>query len=149
TAGIAQELASADQSRRGPLIAEYLRGAVAKISGIAADKIGFDVPLATLGLDALMIVALKDVIERDLGLTVSAAVLYARPTLDALLTWIATKLSPAPKSTAIAVPVHNNVAQLREPIAIVGMACRFPAAEDGIEAFWSVLRDGRDVTAEI
>ncbi|MDZ8227267.1 beta-ketoacyl synthase N-terminal-like domain-containing protein [Nostoc sp. ChiVER01] len=35
-----------------------------------------------------------------------------------------------------------------EPIAIVGMGCRFPGAKD-IESFWQVLRDGVDATTEV
>ena len=36
----------------------------------------------------------------------------------------------------------------REPIAIVGMACRFPKAPD-LEGFWRVLRDGVDAITEV
>jgi myxalamid-type polyketide synthase MxaB len=35
-----------------------------------------------------------------------------------------------------------------EPIAIIGIACRFPGA-DGPAAFWRLLCDGRDVTREV
>ncbi|WP_438010608.1 type I polyketide synthase [Sorangium sp. So ce321] len=35
-----------------------------------------------------------------------------------------------------------------EPIAIVGMACRFPGADDP-EAFWRLLRDGTDAIREV
>lgn len=35
------------------------------------------------------------------------------------------------------------------PIAIVGMACRFPGGADSPEAFWEILRDGRDVVGPI
>jgi acyl transferase domain-containing protein len=34
-----------------------------------------------------------------------------------------------------------------EPIAVVGLGCRFPGAESP-EEFWALLRDGRDATAE-
>jgi acyl transferase domain-containing protein len=36
----------------------------------------------------------------------------------------------------------------REPIAVVGMGCRFPGA-DGPEAFWELLRQGCDATREV
>jgi len=35
-----------------------------------------------------------------------------------------------------------------EPIAIVGMACRFPGAGD-LESFWRIIRDGIDATGEV
>ncbi len=37
----------------------------------------------------------------------------------------------------------------REPIAIVGTACRFPGGSDDPEAFWQFLREGRDAVREI
>ncbi|HEY7511839.1 MAG TPA: SDR family NAD(P)-dependent oxidoreductase [Vicinamibacteria bacterium] len=36
-----------------------------------------------------------------------------------------------------------------EPIAIVGMGCRFPGGVEGAEAFWSALREGRDLVSEV
>lgn len=36
----------------------------------------------------------------------------------------------------------------REPIAIVGLGCRFPGA-DGPDAYWNVLANGRDVVTQI
>ncbi|MBA3772881.1 MAG: alpha/beta fold hydrolase [Ramlibacter sp.] len=35
-----------------------------------------------------------------------------------------------------------------EPIAIVGMSCRFPGA-DGLEEFWSLLSEGRNAISEV
>src|SRR5262249_46853357 len=37
----------------------------------------------------------------------------------------------------------------REPIAIVGMSCRFPGGADSPEAFWQKLRDGIDCISEV
>ena len=41
----------------------------------------------------------------------------------------------------------NKVDQGREPIAIVGMACKFPGA-GGLEAFWELLEEGRNTVTE-
>ena len=37
----------------------------------------------------------------------------------------------------------------REPIAIVGMACRFPGSANTLQAFWNMLRQGEDGIGEI
>ncbi|HZN94391.1 MAG TPA: type I polyketide synthase, partial [Myxococcales bacterium] len=36
-----------------------------------------------------------------------------------------------------------------EPIAVIGMGCRFPGGANGPEAFWRLLRDGRDIITEV
>jgi acyl transferase domain-containing protein len=36
-----------------------------------------------------------------------------------------------------------------EPIAIIGMGCRFPGGADNPEAFWQLLRDGVDAITEV
>nr|WP_239470693.1 type I polyketide synthase [Archangium violaceum] len=37
----------------------------------------------------------------------------------------------------------------REPIAIIGMACRFPGGGNDPAAFWELLREGRDAISEV
>ena len=37
----------------------------------------------------------------------------------------------------------------REPIAIVGMSCRYPGGADDPESYWQILRDGIDATSEV
>jgi acyl transferase domain-containing protein len=72
--------------------------------------------------------------------------------------------SPPPSAAAdVALsPVHQAISTIRllrerllaserratAPIAIIGMACRFPGA-DGLAAFWRVLREGVDAIGDI
>ena len=37
----------------------------------------------------------------------------------------------------------------KEPVAVIGLACRFPGGADDPELFWRLLREGRDAVREI
>ncbi|NES68939.1 MAG: polyketide synthase, partial [Okeania sp. SIO2D1] len=39
--------------------------------------------------------------------------------------------------------------QSKEPIAIIGMSCRFPGGVDSPEAYWQLLNDGVDAISEV
>ena len=47
---------------------------------------------------------------------------------------------------------HLDLAELdrarREPLAIIGMSCRFPGGATSPEAYWDLLRAGKDVVNE-
>ena len=45
-------------------------------------------------------------------------------------------------------PTESNDAERTFPVALVGLACRFPGAAD-LEEFWSLLKAGRDAVGEI
>src|SRR5262245_45844032 len=62
------------------------------------------------------------------------------------------KLSP--KQLAVLVgELQSQLAKARsartEPIAIVGMSCRFPGGASSPDAFWTLLREGRDAITEV
>lgn len=44
---------------------------------------------------------------------------------------------------------HGRVADAREPIAIIGIGCRFPGGVTTPEAFWQLLAEGRDAISEV
>lgn len=45
--------------------------------------------------------------------------------------------------------VADLEARSREPVAIIGMACRLPGGADTPERFWDLLRNGVDATSEV
>jgi myxalamid-type polyketide synthase MxaB len=67
TSRAAEAIKAAAPADRPGLIAEYVRGAAARVLGMSASRISADRPLAELGLDSLMGVELATQIEAELG----------------------------------------------------------------------------------
>jgi acyl transferase domain-containing protein/acyl-CoA synthetase (AMP-forming)/AMP-acid ligase II/acyl carrier protein len=100
-----------------------------------------DVPFVEQGLDSQAAVALAGALEERLGRDdLGATLLWEYPTVTALVGHLigAHAARAAPAATKIA----SVVTLAAEPIAIVGMSCRFPGADD-VKEFWELLRDGR------
>jgi len=38
---------------------------------------------------------------------------------------------------------------LAEPLAVVGLGCRFPGGAGNPESFWGLLREGRDAVTDV
>src|ERR1700677_1219588 len=62
------------------------------------------------------------------------------------------KLSPK-RLALLALEQHEQLEaaerQAAEPIAVIGMACRFPGGADSPAAFWELLQEARDATSEV
>jgi len=97
-------------------------------------------PFASLGLHSMAAVELAADLEQILGRTLSPTLAYEYPCIDALAHHLAGTWAPA--SLSITTRAQG------EPIAIVGLSCRFPGANSS-DAFWALLRDGVDAIREI
>ena len=108
--------------------------------------------LRDLGLDSLMAVELRNVLQRGIGHALPATLAFDFPTVEALTARLLDRLAAAEgKPAALLVnsaPVVEPIAA-NEPIAIVGVGCRLPGGASGPEAFWNRLREGFDAIREI
>ncbi len=98
------------------------------------------------GLDSLGAMRLLADLSQRIGRTLSATLVWEYPTPRALakhLTEEAASTSPRSSLPPPSLQTNSN-----EPIAIVGMACRFPKAPS-IDAFWQLLRNGVDAITEV
>ncbi|HEV7508687.1 MAG TPA: acyltransferase domain-containing protein [Thermoanaerobaculia bacterium] len=92
------------------------------------------------GLDSSGSVGFIADLSAALGRTLSPTLIWAHPTPEALARFLAggdSEPARVARSTAA-----------DEPIAVVGMACRFPGAPD-LVAFWRLLCSGIDATREV
>ena len=62
------------------------------------------------------------------------------------------KLSPR-KLALLAMGLQSRLEVMEraktEPIAVVGMSCRFPGGANDPESFWAMLREGRDAVVDV
>ena len=105
-------------------------------------------PFAFYGLDSIHAVRLSTALEKWLGCELTPTIAYEYPSIDILSVHLARTVGHN------AVPVADDSIEntqrpaADEPIAIIGIGCRFPGA-DGPESFWQLLSGGVDATSEV
>jgi acyl transferase domain-containing protein len=87
-----RELEACAPKQRRALLERSLRDVLAKVALLDPDKIGTNVPLATLGLDSFMGVELRNRLENDLGLSLSPTLVYSYPTIADVATYLANRM---------------------------------------------------------
>ncbi|MFD9036270.1 SDR family NAD(P)-dependent oxidoreductase, partial [Streptomyces sp. NPDC059567] len=94
-----------------------------------------------LGLESSAAVGLRNRLAQALGVRLPVAVAFDHPTPEALAAHLHTLLydAAAPRATARRAPADPG-----EPIAIIGMACRYPGGVDSPESLWRLVTEGTD-----
>ncbi|MEV4728305.1 type I polyketide synthase, partial [Micromonospora humida] len=100
-----------------------------------------------LGFTSLLAVELRDELAAATGLVLPSGLLFDHPTPAALaerLTVLLADGDPTPDDEAD----DDTATVVDEPVAIVGMACRFPGGVASPEDLWTLLVGGTDVIGE-
>ena len=112
--------------------------------GLHASQIAIDQPLASFGLDSLAAVRLTAdlqdwLAEERPGVAIpniSPTLAYDHPTIEKIVRYLVQEAFPVDSHQSAASPKD-----LSEPIAVVGIGCRFPSASSP-QDFWTMLSKG-------
>jgi polyene macrolide polyketide synthase len=105
-------------------------------AGIKADR-----AFQEAGFDSLAVVELRNRINVATGLNLPPALLFDHPSPRALAGFLDGELGSGPAEPAIPAARRGNDG---DPIAIVGMACRYPGGVRSAEDLWRLVADGVD-----
>ncbi|GAO07614.1 polyketide synthase [Streptomyces lydicamycinicus] len=136
-------LTKAEQDRA---LLDLVTAQVALVLGYS-DSSGLDASRAfkDLGFDSLTAVELRNRMDNATGLRLPATLIFDYPTPSAMVRHLREELLGGQTATPA---VRAKAAVDDEPIAIVGMACRFPGGIDSPEALWELLARGGDAIGD-
>ncbi len=106
----------------------------------SAEAIAPERSFKELGFDSLAAVSLCERLAAITGLQLPATAVFDYPTPAAL----AQRLGELEEGVGDARPERPRGSFLAEPVAIVGMACRYPGGADSPQALWHLLDAGGD-----
>jgi myxalamid-type polyketide synthase MxaE and MxaD len=134
----------AENSANAEVIQAWLVSKLSERLGIESHEIDIREPFASYGLGSTEAVSLAGELAEWLGRKLSPALVYECPTIETL----ARHLAGSPDVPEPATGAGQDREAKNEPIAIIGIGCRFPGANDPA-AFWQLLRDGVDAIREV
>ncbi|GDY59136.1 hypothetical protein SVIO_097590 [Streptomyces violaceusniger] len=141
-------LAGLSTEEQDRLIGELVRDQVATVlAHPAPEAIDLGRAFQDLGFDSLTALDLRNRLNAATGTRIPATVIFDYPTPDALVRFLRERLVGAPAGTPLpATPAV--VATDDDPIAIVGMACRYPGGVGSPEELWRLVAEGVDAIGE-
>ncbi|MFP3989458.1 SDR family NAD(P)-dependent oxidoreductase [Streptomyces sp. E11-3] len=104
----------------------------------ASSPIDADRPFKEQGLDSLGLVALQQRLNEATGLSLPPTVGFDHPTPAALAEYLRTEALGLPHGRAVE-PLAARPAAADDPIAVVGIGCRYPGQVNSPEELWKLV----------
>ena len=141
-------LAATPSAERRAVLIDAIRGEVRRVAELDSDHfVPLDKGFFDIGLDSIMVVEMKGHLEGRLGRSLPATLLIDRPDIARLVDWLLEDLDlgdARAQAAASAVAIATD-----EPVAVVGMACRYPGGASTPGLLWQLLTSGRDAVDQV
>ncbi|MER6119794.1 SDR family NAD(P)-dependent oxidoreductase [Streptomyces sp. NPDC001743] len=141
-----QRLLDAPAEQWESLIRDEVRAIAAAVLGHeSADAIAPETPFSELGFDSLGGVEFRNKVTAATGVRLSATLVFDYPNAAAVAGFLRTRVDgsqPARPRPASARTRSTTAGGADEPIAIVGMSCRYPGGVENPGQLWDLI-DGR------
>ncbi len=146
---LARRLAEAAAPERAAIVLEVVRGQVAGVLGhISGAAIDPATPFTELGFDSLAGVEFRNRLAKATGVALPSTLVFDYPTAAAVAAFVRSRVGDAEESgTGRAARVTRRI-RTDEPIAIVGMSCRYPGGVSSPEGLWELVSSGTDAIGD-
>ncbi|MFE7798545.1 type I polyketide synthase [Nocardia sp. NPDC057440] len=147
---LARRLAAAPAEERAAIVLDVVREQVAGALGhISGDAIDPAAPFTELGFDSLAGVEFRNRLAKATGVQLPSTLVFDYPTAAAVATFVRSHVGDLEAAdTGRAVARMPRRVRTDEPIAIVGMSCRYPGGITSPEGLWEVVASGTDAIGE-
>ncbi|MFC5143575.1 type I polyketide synthase [Streptomyces aureoversilis] len=145
---LGQRLAGLPEAERGQVVLDLVRTEVATVLGHAgAQAVGADDSFKDVGFDSLTAVELRNRLNSAVGMRLPATLIFDYPNPLALARFLTAEAAGSGETATAPVTVATAGGAADEPIAIVGMACRYPGGVQSPEDLWQLVFSGRDAVS--
>ncbi|MFJ9363894.1 SDR family NAD(P)-dependent oxidoreductase [Nocardia sp. NPDC101769] len=145
-AALRARLTGTPEAERLGVLVEIVRGQVAAILGHEnANAVAADRAFNELGFDSITAIEFRNGLKAVTGLPLPATLVFDYPTPQDLAKYLAGELTGSGREAEV---VASRAVD-GDPIAVVGMACRYPGGVTSPEELWELVRVGGDAVTTL
>ncbi|MFE0679133.1 type I polyketide synthase, partial [Streptomyces sp. NPDC058867] len=145
---LTEQFAGLDRTERERRLVDLVRTHVAAVLGHRSEgSVDAERSFKEQGFDSLTAVELRNRLGTATGLRLPTGLVFDHPTPSRLAGHLHAQLWGA-ADEAVGTPTITTSARPDEPIAIVGMACRYPGGVASPEDLWRLVEEGGDAVGD-